>query len=210
MKTHAAFLRGVSPMNARMPDLARAFEAAGFSEVRTVLSSGNVVFRAPPAATREIERRAEAAMARRLGSAFPTLVRTVEALRALLASDPWAAFRLAPGSKRVVTFLRERPRASLALPVELEGARILRVEGREVFTAYLPSPRGAAFMALIERTFGREVTTRTWETVAKVVKAASPGAVEPAGRRAPAISAGGRRRRPSRRGAPAARGRRGR
>jgi uncharacterized protein (DUF1697 family) len=210
MKSYAAFLRGVSPMNARMPDLARAFEAAGFSEVRTVLSSGNVVFRAPAAATRALERRAEAAMERRLGSAFPTLVRSIEALGALLASDPWAAFHLAPGSKRVVTFLRERPRASLALPVELEGARILRVEGREVLTAYVPSPRGAAFMALIERTFGREVTTRTWETVAKVVRAAPAGAGEPAGRRANAISGGGRRRRPSRRGAPAAPARRGR
>lgn len=42
---YAALLRGVSPMNARMPALKAAFEAAGFTDVRTVLASGNVVFR---------------------------------------------------------------------------------------------------------------------------------------------------------------------
>src|SRR5258707_3906639 len=43
---YAAFLRGVMPTNAKMPDLKRAFEAAGFTDVRTVLASGNVVFSA--------------------------------------------------------------------------------------------------------------------------------------------------------------------
>jgi uncharacterized protein (DUF1697 family) len=44
VKRYAAFLRAVSPMNAKMPELRRAFEAAGFSDVKTVLSSGNVVW----------------------------------------------------------------------------------------------------------------------------------------------------------------------
>ena len=39
-----------------------------------------------------------------------------------------------------------------------------------MFSAYVPSPRGPVFMALIEKTFGKEVTTRTWETVEKVAK----------------------------------------
>ena len=48
-----------------------------------------------------------------------------------------------------------------------DGARILCVKGAEVFTAYLRSPRGAVFMTLIEKTFGKDVTTRTWDTVRK-------------------------------------------
>ena len=59
----------------------------------------------------------------------------------------------------------------VALPKELEGARLLALRGRELFTAYVPSSRGAAFMTLIERTFGKEVTTRTWDTVEKVARA---------------------------------------
>ena len=41
----------------------------------------------------------------------------------------------------------------------------------EVFTAYVPSPRGAVFMRLIEKTFDTNVTTRTWDTVKKCASA---------------------------------------
>lgn len=170
MTRYAAFLRGVTPMNARMPELRKAFEAAGFVDVRTVLSSGNVIFGTPAAPESQLERRAEAAIERHLGKAFPTIVRTMDALRRMLASDPYAGLRARRGEKRVVTFLRRKPRAPPKLPIEVDGARILRVHGREVFTAYVPSPRGAAFMVLIERTFGSDVTTRTWETVQKVAR----------------------------------------
>lgn len=170
MTRYVAFLRGVMPMNAKMPELKRAFEVAGFQDVKTVLSSGNVVFSAPATATSALERKAEAAMTKHLGRSFMTQVRSVDALRALLASDPYAAFRLKPGSKRVVTFLRAKPKTKLALPLEQEGARILAVRGSEAFSVYVRGPRTPVFMVLIERTFGKDVTTRTWETVGKVSK----------------------------------------
>jgi uncharacterized protein (DUF1697 family) len=44
MPRYLAFLRGVSPMNAKMSELKRCFEAAGYTDVKTVLSSGNVAF----------------------------------------------------------------------------------------------------------------------------------------------------------------------
>ena len=47
MRRYVAFLRGVNPMNAKMAELRRCFETAGFTDVRTVLSSGNVAFGAP-------------------------------------------------------------------------------------------------------------------------------------------------------------------
>jgi uncharacterized protein (DUF1697 family) len=169
-KRYAAFLRGVSPMNAKMPELKKAFEAARFTDVKTVLGSGNVVFSAPASTEAALERKAEAAMKKRLGTAFLTIVRRLEALQEMLESDPYRGFRLEPGAKRVVTFLRGKPKATLRLPVELDGARILRIKDGEVFTAYVPTPRGAVFMALIEKTFGKEVTTRTWDTIRKVAK----------------------------------------
>jgi uncharacterized protein (DUF1697 family) len=109
-------------------------------------------------------------MKKRLGAAFPTIVRPIEALRSMLASDPWQEFRPRPAAKRVVTFLRRGPAARLELPVELDGARILLVRGGAAFSDYVPGPRGPVFMSLIERTFGKDVTTRTWDTVTKVAR----------------------------------------
>jgi uncharacterized protein (DUF1697 family) len=170
MKRYAAFLRGVSPMNCKMPELKRALEKAGFEDVKTLLSSGNAVFSAKAAPAAKLEHACEAAMQEHLGRSFDTLVRSVDELRALLEADPYKAFRLKPGSKRVVTFLKKKPKAKLDLPLELHDARILAMHDREVFSAYLPTPKGPVFMALIEKTFGKEVTTRTWDTVAKVAR----------------------------------------
>jgi len=170
MPRYAAFLRGVMPVNAKMPDLKKAFETAGFTEVQTILASGNVVFSARSASETSLEGRAEAAMGERLGRTFLTIIRPIEALRDLLESDPYKAFRLDPTAKRVVTFLRRPPTSKLALPIEFEGARILAVKGGEAFSAYIRHPKGPVFMTLIEKTFGKEGTTRTWDTVAKVAR----------------------------------------
>ncbi|MGH7562261.1 MAG: DUF1697 domain-containing protein [Gemmatimonadales bacterium] len=170
MPRYAAFLRGVSPMNASMPALKSAFEAAGFTDVRTLLSSGNVVFSARASSEASLQRKAETAMQQRLGQAFLTIVRPVDALRDLIASDPYRAFRLPPDAKRIVTFLREPPESKIALPLERDGARILALLGKDAVGAYVRSPKGPVFMTLIEKTFGKEQTTRTWETVGKAAR----------------------------------------
>lgn len=167
MPRYVAFLRGVSPMNAKMPDLKRCFEEAGFANVRTVLSSGNVVFDARSSSEASLERKAEAAMQMSLGRTFHAIVRKTDDLQNLLATDPYATSPQPPSAKRVVTFLREPKLSKLALPFESDGAQILSVVGREAFTSYLPGEQPATFMRLIEKAFGKEVTSRTWATVQK-------------------------------------------
>lgn len=170
MPDYAALLRGVSPLNATMAGLQAAFEKAGFDDVRTVLGSGNVVFRATSRSLPAIEKRAEDFMQKQLGRTFMTIVRPVAALQSLLDSDPYRGFTLKPGSKRVITFLRGvTPKK--ALPPEKDDARIYAVRGAEVFSAYISGPKGPVFMALLEKTFGKDITTRTWDTVAKIVRA---------------------------------------
>lgn len=171
MPRYVAFLRGVSPQNASMPRLKACFEEAGFTAVRTVLSSGNVAFDARPARDATLESRIEAAMQRSIDRVFYTIVRPVETLSGLLRQDPFAAFALPHDAKRVVSFLRKSCPTSLVLPPPADDARILAVAGREVFTAYVRSDKGPVFMKLIEKTFGEAVTTRTWGTVKKCAAA---------------------------------------
>jgi hypothetical protein len=66
--------------------------------------------------------------------------------------------------------MRAPAKGRLSLPIELDGARILCTSDREIFSAYVPGPRGPVFMSLIEKTFGKDVTTRTWESVTKVAR----------------------------------------
>lgn len=165
MSRYVAFLRGVSPTNARMPALQACFEAAGFADVRTLLSSGNVVFSARAAAPDRLACRAEQAMQAELGRSFGTFVRAAVHLQEMVESDPFAGFSLAPAAKRIVVFLRRPAELPLSLPIHRGDASVLAVQGTEAYCAYVPGPRGTVLMSLLERTFGKQITTRTLDTV---------------------------------------------
>ena len=167
MPRFVAFLREVSPLNAKMPELKQCFETAGFSDVRTLVSSGNVVFTSIAALPDVLARRAEKAMHADLGRSFDTIIRRTQYLRALLASDPFAEFDLPATAKRVVTFLRHPLGSTVVLPIARDGASILKMSAAEVFSAYVPSPKGPVFISLLERTIGKDITTRTLDTVHK-------------------------------------------
>ena len=158
-------------MNLKMPALKAALEAAGFDDVKTLLASGNAVFGARRTSEAALARKVEAAIEQGVGKKFPTHIRSIDALQALLDSDPYREFRLPAQAKRVVTLLRDVPSLQLQLPIERDGARILQLRGRELLGAYL-GPTGPVFMALIEKTCGKDITTRTWETLRKVARSA--------------------------------------
>jgi uncharacterized protein (DUF1697 family) len=167
MTRYVALLRGVSPMNCRMAELRACMEQAGFTDVRTILSSGNVAFTARTTGWPTLERKIEAAMLASLGRSFDTIIRSQAYLQALVASDPFGALPLPRQAKCVVTFLRTAEGVRVTRPVERAGARLYKLVGTEAFSAYEPNPGNPAFMTLLERTFGKEITTRTLATVAK-------------------------------------------
>ena len=167
MPRYVAFLRGVSPVNAKNIELKRAFEQASFTDLKTVFSSGNVAFNAPAQSAPELARQAEAAIEKHLGRSFYTVVRPHSYLRELVEADPFAGLDLPANAKRIVTFLGEPYTANAGLPLETGDGWLLAMYGGDVFSAYIPNPRGSKVMVIIEKMFGRHVTTRTWETVMK-------------------------------------------
>ena len=172
MPRYVAFLRGVSPLNAKMPELKRCFEEAGFMNVKTVLGSGNVVFDTNLRSDAAVERQAELAMEKGLDRVFRTIARSVASLEELLATDPYTEHGIPPEAKRVVSFLREERAPKKALPLIADHASAFLQRGREVYCAYVPNPQnGPVFMKLIETAYGKDITTRTWETVRKCAKA---------------------------------------
>ena len=69
-------------MNAKMSELRACFETAGFADVKTVLSSGNVVFGTRASSEAALAKKIEAAMEKHLDRSFMTIVRSVDDLRA--------------------------------------------------------------------------------------------------------------------------------
>src|SRR3546814_11137976 len=78
MTAYVALLRGIAPTNPKMrnAELRRVFEELGFDAVRTVISSGNVLFESPDRSRTRLESQIEAALHAPPGAPCTTIVRS--------------------------------------------------------------------------------------------------------------------------------------
>src|SRR4051794_4314563 len=106
-----ALLRGINLGSRRrvaMADLrALLTDELGYTDVRTVLASGNVVFTGPKAKARE---KLERALAKRFEMKIDVVVRTMAELRAVVEADPFGSAVDNP-TRYFVAFLDAKPDA---------------------------------------------------------------------------------------------------
>ena len=91
MKRHIALLRGINVGKAKrvaMADLRALMEDLGFTNVRTLLNSGNVVFDAKAGTAAAHAKRLRAALHERLGVDCEVIVKTAADLAAAMAEHP--------------------------------------------------------------------------------------------------------------------------
>ncbi|BCK54165.1 DUF1697 domain-containing protein [Nocardia wallacei] len=176
MHRYAALLRGIMPSNPNMRNekLRGVFEGLGFDAVGSVLSSGNIVFGSAESDAAALESRIQKALNAELGIGGGTILRSREELRALVDSDPFPGLTHGRGTYLTVTFLKDRTAAAPdALPAELAAA--VRIVGYdEAAAAVLAVIDNTAsttpnHMAWLESVYGKDITTRTWLTVRKVL-----------------------------------------
>lgn len=177
---YVALLRGIAPMNPNMRNerLRAAFERMGFSHVETVISSGNVLFESDSRAVKALESKIEQEIKEQLGFFSTTIIRSHSHLRRLVESDPYGGINDTKETRLNVTFLKAAPTVNLPTPYQLDGGgfSIVRVEGKEVFTSLaLSDATTPDLMTWLDKTFGKQITTRTWKTVGRILKKLAAG-----------------------------------
>lgn len=138
MHRYIAFLRGINLGKRRvtMDRLRDVFRSMKFTEVSTLLASGNVAFATPAADPPGLEERIESFLRLAVGYPVDTFLRTPADLTAVVALRPFAAEEVeAPGHTLHVGFLRAAPagaavRKLLSLRTAMDE---FRVRGRELY-----------------------------------------------------------------------------
>lgn len=173
-----AFLRGINVGGhklVRMDDLKRAFESLGFQSVKTLLASGNVVFQAPPVSASVLTKQIEEKLKKTFNFELGVVIRTIKELQRLDSSKPFHGITVTPQTRLFVTFLSEKPAGSLKTPYVAPGGsfKILRASKSEVCSVLTITNlrRGMQFMAILDKEFGRKITTRNWNTIARILDA---------------------------------------
>lgn len=178
MRNYAAFLRGINVGGHKpvpMETLKKAFESLRFKNVQTLLASGNVMFAAQSIGTDALEQMIEKKLKKMFGHEIGVLVRTIEEVQGLSESQPFKGIDVTPQTRLYVTFLSEKSKSNLKIPYASpdKSFRILHTSTREVCSVLTITPNGGTLdlMKVLEKEFGRSITTRNWNTIVRVLKA---------------------------------------
>lgn len=176
--THVAFLRGINVGGhsiVSMNDLRNAFEKCGLTNVRTMLNSGNVLFSTPKGTARTLERLLENCLEKIMKKKINVIVRTKKDIEKLVAAEPFAGIRVTKETRLYITFLQQKPKRALHIPYTSDDGffRILALKKGEIYSTLTLSPQKKTTdaMTILEKEFGKQVTTRNWNTIIRVHKA---------------------------------------
>jgi len=173
MATHIALLRAVNVGGRKllMAELKGLFEFLGFTQVCTILQSGNIVFDGKKTTGPALETLLEAETEKRLKLRTDYLVRTPEEWSAVIDKNPFEREAKDDPSHLLVLPLKSTPAPSAlaALQAAIQGRETIRALGRELY-AYYPDGIGQSKLtiALIERKLNTRCTGRNWNTVMKI------------------------------------------
>ena len=184
---YVALLRGINVGRAKrvaMADLRSLVAGLGYTDVRTLLNSGNVIFDAPTADTAEVSARVEEALDSRLHVSARVIVLTAAELAAVVDENPLLGISSDP-SRLMVTFRKGPldPRPLAPLLKHDWSPEALAIGER---ATYLWCPAGVIESRLAQaaaRALDDTVTTtRNWATVMKLHALANVDQVQPRSR----------------------------
>jgi uncharacterized protein (DUF1697 family) len=174
MAVHLALLRAVN-VGGRQPilmsELRDLLLTLGFVGVRSLLQSGNLVFRNNARKGTDLEGFLEQEAAKRLDLHTEFMVRTAEEWKRLVADNPFPEEAKRDPGHLVVMFLKRVPSAkeAEALQAAITGPEIVSINGREAYIVY-PSGIGRSRLTntFVEKKIGTRGTARNWNTVLKL------------------------------------------
>ena len=171
MTGYAAFLRGVNVggVNLKMAEVAAALGDAGFTDVRTVLATGNVLLDATGSAA-SVRKRAEAALRETFGYDAWVLVYPLATVRTIADSYPFEPE--VEGHHSYVTFVSNPDVLDELAALEAQSQeKIARGDG----VLYWQVPKQSTLDSTMGKTMGKKrykssTTTRNLRTLAKVLR----------------------------------------
>lgn len=173
MSIYIALLRGINVGKAKriaMADLRALLAGLGYTDVATLLNSGNVVFKAGKGTPKKLAAHISAAIASQLGIEVPVIVVSAKDFALIAKDNPFAASATDP-SRLLIAFV---PDAGALSAVSTISTLVTPPEQLHVgaHAAYLHCASGIleskAAEALLGKA-GKAATTRNWGTVQKLL-----------------------------------------
>jgi uncharacterized protein (DUF1697 family) len=178
MSTFVTMLRGINVGGQKrlsMETLREIFEGFGFTNIRTYVQSGNVVFESPVQEPSLLTESLETRIEQTCGFHVEVFIRQAQELKRILVGNPFLNDRHEDPSKLHVTFLYRTP-PKTAWTQLIPPSDTLDEFASAELAIYLFCPNGYGKTKLsnsfFERKLGMPLTTRNWNTVNALYKMA--------------------------------------
>lgn len=175
MSQFVIFLRGINVGgNKKVPmiDLKKALEKAKFKNVKTLLNSGNVILDSSDNNPVAVKKLIEKVIENTFGFSSSVIVRTAEQIEKLIKSDPFKSIQVTKDTRLYITFLPQKPKSKLKIPYTSpeKNYKILKATDTEIISVLTLIPNSGTIeaMGILEKEFGKNITTRNWNTVVKM------------------------------------------
>ncbi len=169
-----ALLRGINVgghHKVPMAELRELLARHGYSNIITILNSGNVIFEVEDHFPEDDE--VSILLEDHFGFPIPTHIRTATDINKLVALNPFQNILESKSTRFYITFLHQDVKSPVGLPWESDDKsyRILRVIDQMVVSVLDVSvTRTPKAMDSLEKFFGKNLTTRNWNTIMRIYK----------------------------------------
>jgi uncharacterized protein (DUF1697 family) len=181
MTTYIGLLRAVNlgPHNrVGMKDLAALLVKLGMQDVRTLLASGNIVFRSDNGSAEKLEKLFEDTVAKKMKVDTDFFVRSASEWQAIVAANPYSQMAKDDPGHLIMMCLKAAPAAASvdALQKAIKGRETVKAKGRQAYFVY-PDGVGSSKLTIkiIEKLLGTNGTARNWNTVLKLLALTADG-----------------------------------
>lgn len=174
MTTFVALLRAINLAGYQavaMSDLRQFVSDLGFSDVQTLLQSGNVIFRCEGRSPSALERllATEANANLKLHTDF--FVRAAKDWQKIIDENPFPREANQDPGHLVVMFLKDKPSGNSldAVRASMKGPEILELEGKQAYIFY-PNGIGRSRLtnSFLESKLKTRCTGRNWRTILRI------------------------------------------
>ena len=180
MRQYIAFLRGINGgLTLKMADLRKLFERLGFTNVKTVLATGNVILETAQGNRMDIANQIERAIASAYNYETVAILYSRDELGNLIAADPFHGIAPSTQSSLQVSFTqRKSGRLPFDTPYDVpqKGYKVLgMIDGAICSVIDLSGATRPDLLAVLDRAFNKRVTTRNWRTIERCYHAMQAG-----------------------------------
>jgi len=173
METFASILRGINVGGHRkikMADLRKMYENMGFTNVKSYIQSGNIIFQSNENIASNLEKNLEEGILNCFGFDVPVIVRNINEWRQLIDENPFLEEKSSI-EDLCVTFLSEPPQPELLSQLiirETENDKIKLIGKNAYLKITGPYHKTPLNNNWIEKTLKVKATTRNWKGILKI------------------------------------------